>query len=197
MENGEEVYVQPISKRLVREIVEYIHLNEMDIDLYSATRYFVERETWATEIRRQFFGLEPTVVDFTELWQKERIIKGTLVTSSAEERAKAEDFYRRFGGSLSFSRTSTPAYPDVDFNNVINRGVSKGKALEALASYLDVSLAEVMAIGDGFNDISLLSTAGLAVAMGNASEELKAVADHVTLDIDHSGVAAAVGKFLL
>jgi hypothetical protein len=75
--------------------------------------------------------------------------------------------------------------------------VSKGRALEALASYLGIPLAEVMAIGDGINDIPLLSLAGLAVAMGNASDEVKAVADYVTLDVDHSGVAAAIEKFLL
>ena len=66
-----------------------------------------------------------------------------------------------------------------------------------MASFLKIPLTEVIAIGDGPNDISLLSTAGLAVAMGNASAEVKAAADHVTLDIDHSGVAATVNKFLL
>ena len=76
-------------------------------------------------------------------------------------------------------------------------GVSKGRALEALASYLGISLAEVMAIGDGINDIPLLSVAGLAIAMGNAPDEVKAVADYITLDVDHSGVAAAIEKFLL
>jgi hydroxymethylpyrimidine pyrophosphatase-like HAD family hydrolase len=80
---------------------------------------------------------------------------------------------------------------------VVAPDVSKGKALEALASFLGISLTEVMAIGDGINDIPLLSSVGLAVAMDNASDELKAVADHVTLDVDHHGVAAAINKFLL
>ena len=60
-----------------------------------------------------------------------------------------------------------------------------------------MSLDEVIAIGDGPNDIPLLTSAGLAVAMGNAPEELKAVADYVTLDIDHSGLAAAIERFLV
>ncbi len=54
----------------------------------------------------------------------------------------------------------------------------------------------VMAAGDGTNDISLLNTAGLGVAMGNAPDEVKAVADYVTLDVDHSGLAAAINRFL-
>ncbi len=196
-EKGEEVYVQPIGEECVRQVIEFAHRNEMDLDLYSATQYFVERETWATAIRRQFFGLQPTIVDFTQLWQRERIIKGTLVVFSVEERAKADSLYLHFKSSLNFSRTKTPAYPGIDFINVVAPDVSKGEALEALASFLGMPLTEVMAIGDGVNDVSLLSKAGLAIAMDNACDELKAVADYITLDVDHNGVAAAINKFLL
>jgi len=196
-EKGEEIYVEPISKELGRQVVEFAHRNEVNLDLYSAAHFFAERETWATDIRRQFFGLQPTIVDFTQLWPKERIIKGTLVVRSPEERAKADSFCRHFKGSLSFSRTKTPAYPEVDFINVVAPEVSKGKALEALASHLGIALIEVIAIGDGANDVSLLSKAGLAIAMDNATDELKAVADYVTLDVDHSGVAAVIERFLL
>ncbi len=93
--------------------------------------------------------------------------------------------------------TQTPAYPDVYFINIVAPGVSKGKALEVLASYLSIPLAEVVAIGDGANDISLLAKAGLAIAMENAVDELKAVADYITPDVEHNGVARAINKFLL
>ncbi|MFC1958032.1 Cof-type HAD-IIB family hydrolase [Chloroflexota bacterium] len=196
-ENGEEVYCRPINSELVRQIIEFAHLHEIQIELYSATNYFIERESWSSEVRRKFFGIEPDIVDFNKVWRQERIIKGTLLAASPEEKAKADDFYRYFDSTLSFSWTNTPAYPGVDFINVLDPDVSKGKALEALVAFLGIDLSEVMAIGDGVNDVSLLSRAGLAVAMGNAPDELNAVADYVTLDIDHSGVAAAVNRFLL
>ena len=199
-EQNKEVYVRLISKRLVREAVEFAHLNEINLELFSATQYFIERETWASDIRRQYFGILPALTDFTNIWERERIIKGTVAVSSAEERAKADSLCRRFEGdldNLTFSWTSTPAYPNVDFVNIVARGVSKGRALEALTSYLAIPLAEVMAIGDERNDVSLFATAGLAVAMGNAAAEVKAVADYITLDVDRSGVAAAIKKFLL
>ncbi|GAG39748.1 unnamed protein product [marine sediment metagenome] len=66
-----------------------------------------------------------------------------------------------------------------------------------LARQMRISLTEVIAIGDGHNDISLLSSAGLAIAMGDAPDELKAVVDYVTLDVDHNGLAQAIKKFLL
>lgn len=194
---GDEVYIQPISSDAVKRAVEFAHLNGIILDLYSTTHYFVERETWASDIRRKFFGIEPTVVDFTELWKQERIIKGGLAARSPGEIAKARSFCLHFDSSLHFTWTKTPAYPDINFVNVLAPEVSKGKALAVLASHLGISLGEVIAVGDGTNDIPLLALAGLAVAMGNAPDQVKAEADYVTLDIDHSGLAAAIKKFLL
>ena len=196
-QSDREVYVEPIPQELVKEIVEFIREHKMRIDLYSSRQFFVEREDWVTDIRRKFFELEPTLMDFGKLWQNERIIKGTLVVYSPEEKAQADRFGHHFKGRLNFSWTMTPAYPDMDFINVISRKVSKGKALEELASFLGVALSGVIAIGNGDNDVSLLSTAGLGIAMGNSPDELKAIADHVVPDVEHSGVSVAVEKFVL
>ncbi len=194
---GEEIYVQPVSRETVKQMVEVAHQYDLDLELYTVTHYFAERETWSTNAHRQFFGIYPTIVDFAKVWQRERIIKGALVPITPQETTKARDFCRQFGDSLHFSWVRTPAFPDVDFINILAPGVSKGKALEALASHLGVPLTEVIAVGDGTNDISLLASAGLAIAMGNAPSEVKAIADYVTLDVDHSGLAAAIEKFLL
>ena len=194
---GEEVYIRLVSRETVKQMIEFAHQHGMDLELFSSTQYFAERETWSTDIRRHFFGVEPTIVDFNNLWQQERIIKGTLTVRSAEERAKASRFCLHFEDSFYFSWTKSPAYPEVDFINVLAPGVSKGRALEALVSHLGISMSEIIAIGDGANDIPPLSVVGLAIAMGNATDEVKAVADYITLDVDHSGVAAAINKFLL
>ncbi|MBU2608895.1 MAG: HAD hydrolase family protein, partial [Chloroflexi bacterium] len=167
----------------------------IDLELYSATHYFAERETWSTKAHREYFDMEPTIIDFSQV-RGERIIKGGLVVTNPEERAGAQSFHRRFDGSLYLSWARTPAYPGVAFINILSPEVSKGKALEALVSYLGVGMNEVMAVGDGTNDISLLRTAGLAVAMGNAPDEVKAVADYLTLDVEQSGLAAAIREFL-
>jgi len=195
--DGSEIYVQPIKQGVVKQAVEFVHRYDIYLELFSSNHYFVERESWASEIRSSFFGIEATVVDFTDLWKRERIVKAQLIASSPQEATKAKKFYTHFDGKLRFSWAKTPAYPDIDFINVIAPEVSKGKALEALVSYLGIPLDEVMAVGDGNNDIPLLKSAGLAVAMGDAPDEVKAVADYITLDVDHNGLAAAINKFLL
>ena len=106
-------------------------------------------------------------------------------------------FQDEFVDCLRFSIARSPAFPEVDFINIIDTDVSKGIALNALASFLGIATEEVMAVGDGLNDIPLLETAGLAVAMGNAFPEVKKVADYITLGVDHSGLAAAINRFLL
>jgi len=196
-ETKEELFTSPIENELLEQLTDYSNSLGLDTDFYSVTKYFVARETWITDIRRDFYGLNPIVTNLKETMLREKIIKGAIVVASSEERTKAEEIGNHFADRLEFSWTTTPAYPEIVFINVIAPDVSKGKALEALASHLRINLAEVMAIGDGANDISLLSTAGLGIAVENASDELKAVADYITLDVEHSGVAAAVNKFLL
>ena len=194
---NEEIFIQPITKAVVKQVIEFTRVNEISIDLYSTTHYYVERETWSANVHRKFFRIQPILVDFANLWERETIIKGGLAATSPQEAAKARDFHLEFNSSLHFSWVKTPSYPGVEFINVVAPGVSKGKALKALASHLGIPLTEVIAIGDGINDISLLSSAGLGIAMGNAPDEVKAVADYVTLDVEQGGLAAAINKFLL
>jgi hypothetical protein len=80
---------------------------------------------------------------------------------------------------------------------VMKKGSSKGKAVEVLGSLLGIPRAEVMAIGDNENDLSMFSAAGLRIAMGNASEELKLKADHITGRNTECGVAEAIMRYCM
>ncbi len=194
--SGDEVYVQPVPSEIIREITDFIKGREMILELNSSTHCFAARESWAVDVRRKFFGLEPIIGSFDGLWQTERIIKATAIVRTAEERAGFEAFRDHFGGRLSYSWTKNDIARDADFINIIARGVSKGRALRELAGFLGVSLDQVAAIGDGGNDRSMLEVAGLGIAMGNSSDELKATADLVVADVESNGVADAVARLL-
>lgn len=74
------------------------------------------------------------------------------------------------------------------FCDITNKDVSKGNAIEKVCTYLSISLSNSMAIGDSDNDIDMLLKAGIKVAMGNGCDDLKKLADIVTLSNDQNGV---------
>ena len=78
------------------------------------------------------------------------------------------------------------------FLEIFNEDVSKGQALRKLTSYYNISRNEVVAIGDGENDISMLKYAGVGVAMENALPSVKSNADMVTLSNAEDGVSQAI-----
>ncbi|GAB4574604.1 MAG: Cof-type HAD-IIB family hydrolase [Anaerolineae bacterium] len=80
---------------------------------------------------------------------------------------------------------------------ILPPGASKGDGLRRLLAMLDISPDQVLALGDAENDLEMLTIAGIGVAMGNASPDLKAAADYVTASNDKDGVALAVERFVL
>jgi HAD superfamily hydrolase (TIGR01484 family) len=77
------------------------------------------------------------------------------------------------------------------------KGIDKGVGLKKLCEHLGLPLEQTIAVGDADNDTMALKTAGLAVAMGNATEPIKALADVIVADCDHNGCAEAIDKYLL
>lgn len=75
-------------------------------------------------------------------------------------------------------------------------GATKGEAIARLAAHLGLDRGQTMGFGDGGNDMTMMTMAGIGVAMENAVEELKERADYITLSNDEDGVAAALEHFL-
>lgn len=77
---------------------------------------------------------------------------------------------------------------------IIPKGIDKGTGIALICRHLGVDLKNTIAFGDSMNDAAMLKKAGLAVAMGNACEELKSLADVVCEDVAHDGVALALDR---
>ena len=88
------------------------------------------------------------------------------------------------------------AYSEVSSLECSARGVDKGTGLKRLCAMLGTTPAHCIAAGDADNDLPMLRTAGLGVAMGNAAEHIKTAADRVVSDLDHGGCAQAVRMLL-
>lgn len=109
--------------------------------------------------------------------------------------ARADLLASAFATSFTMLRTQYDAR-DLCIVDILNQGCSKGHALERWANYRGIDRSEVMAIGDNYNDVEMLTFAGHPVLMGNASHDLKENSWSVTLDNDCCGVAAAVEQVL-
>ncbi|MCZ8522362.1 MULTISPECIES: Cof-type HAD-IIB family hydrolase [Paenibacillus] len=84
------------------------------------------------------------------------------------------------------------------FNMELNpKGISKASGLEQVCGMLGITMNEVIAMGDSLNDVAMIRAAGLGVAMGNAQEEVKALADTVTVTNEEHGVARIIREYVL
>jgi hydroxymethylpyrimidine pyrophosphatase-like HAD family hydrolase len=81
------------------------------------------------------------------------------------------------------------------FADVNVAGISKATGLSVFADYYGIGMTEIMACGDGGNDIPMLKVAGIGVAMGNASEIVKASANFVTDTVENDGLCKALKHF--
>lgn len=83
------------------------------------------------------------------------------------------------------------------FVEINDKGISKGKALDVLCKKIGLTNKDLLAIGDGLNDLSMIEFAGLGIAMGNGNEKLKEAADYITKSNDEEGFSYAIEKFVL
>ncbi len=191
------VRTQPIDRETVLEAVEFARSNKIYMEMYTIDKFYAEQANWTDEIHKNFFGACITLDDIEKVGKKYEILKMETIARYPEEYEKAELLKKKFSGKLRFSIARSPAFPGVDFVNIIEPVVSKGNALKQLANHFKTPLEKVVAVGDGLNDLSLLSDAGLGIAMDNAFDEVKAVADVITGSVDNGGVAEVIQNYFL
>lgn len=83
------------------------------------------------------------------------------------------------------------------FLEFLDKSTNKGVGVSAIAKKLGIKQEEVICVGDAENDVAMMEYAGLGVAMGNATDEAKAVADYITFTNEDDGVAHVIEKFML
>lgn len=112
-----------------------------------------------------------------EKYADENILTAFINTEEAND-----DLYRGHFPDLHFTR-ATPM-----LSEVIMKGIHKATGISKIIEYLGKTIQDTIAFGDGLNDIEMIEIANTGVAMGNGREELKAVADYVTTDVDEDGI---------
>lgn len=144
-----------------------------------------------TQYEADMNGIEFKIKDFNTIDDNEDIIKVMMIDEAdildpAIEKLP-QDLYEKY------SVFKSAPY----FLEFTNKEVDKGLGLKRLGEHLGIKQDEIIACGDAGNDLSMVKYAGLGVAMGNATDEVKEAANFITTSNDEDGIANVIEKFIL
>ena len=165
----------------------------VSINVYSGKDWYVNTLDKWVEIEAQITGESPKVTSLADFLQEEKnLIHKLLLIDNAATIQKLKETL----ATMDFPQTDFYLSKD-NYLEVTHNQVSKKQALLELANYYQLSLTEIMSIGDNYNDIPMIETAGLGVAMGNAPTDVKVCANKVTDSNDQNGVSKAIKLYVL
>lgn len=188
---GEVIYERPLSAENARRIFKLGQDFGTTVMVWTGNRLYANRLDERAEIYGIQSRVSPQLAENTDdllkngatklLWYDEtEVINKYLLRS------------REILGAQIDINTSKPYY--LEF---VDARASKAIAMKKLGKYLGIARREMIAVGDGLNDISMIEYAGLGVAMGNSNPEVIEKADFVTLSNDNDGVAYVIEKYIL
>ena len=155
------------------------------------TPHVIRTRAWGEtlpEAQRPVFRQVPSLSEAAR--QAERLWKFAL---SHQDKPQLEAFVQHITDEAGV----TCEWSWVDQVDIAQQGNSKGKRLQQWLTRRGFSMQDVIAFGDNYNDLSMLESAGLGVAMGNADDAIKARADWVIGDNDHPSIAGAIYQKVL
>ena len=178
----------------IRYLYSLAEQSQVQLTLFDEEHYFVVGEK-ASKIVTDDAALvftTPTEISLEEACSGQHRMFQAMFLGNPEQ---VDDFETKFAQELCQRFSGVRSQPVI--YEAMPKGVTKACSLERLAQRLEIKPEEIMALGDANNDIEMLQFAGLGVAMGNASQHVKDLADYVTDSNEENGVATAIAKFIL
>jgi Cof subfamily protein (haloacid dehalogenase superfamily) len=177
---------------LAEQAIDLIREHGLDAWVYSGNDWLITRSD-APHVAREEWTVkfEPKVVrGFDDVLHNVAKIVGVSDDHGRVRRCEA-DAQAAFGRYATANR-SQPYYLDIT-----NKDANKGAVVEYLSRHLDVPAERIATIGDQPNDVLMFKRSGFSIAMGNASDEVKAQAAAVTDSYNNEGFAKAMERFIL
>ena len=188
---NEIIYEVPLEECIAREVIKELRKENVFINIYINDELIVETETQYIQDYSKSKKVSYKVVDDFDLLEFKKLNKILAIDYDAN---KIDELIKKLKNKFKeelYVVKSTPYYCEI-----CNIKATKGNAVKYLANKWSIKKEEIMAIGDQDNDIEMLLAAGVKVAVANATEGLKNVADYITDSVENDGAAKAIEKYI-
>lgn len=198
LQEKEELYVDYFDKKLALSMIEYLNNKDILITMYQEGKGYTSKldftgyeEIISPKMLEYMKNTRVEVKSLAEVVKKNsnKIEKFSILFKDPDLRMKTLEELKVRQDNC----TTSSIHMNLEINTIT---ANKGASLVELAKKLGIRQSEIMAIGDGGNDAEMIKAVGFGVAMGNATEELKQLADYVTTSCEEDGVAIAIEKIL-
>jgi Cof subfamily protein (haloacid dehalogenase superfamily) len=184
---GRVLLDRPMSVDDTRRIVAIVREHDAYTGYYAGQQWYVEKVCEEMRLEERAQPTPPTIVDDLITQAPDRAHKCIVIDLADDQRLAAT--YEAICGALPHLNVH---YSSNYSFEISDGSASKGAALEFYAGHRGIDPADIIAVGDGHNDMSMLRYAGVGVAMGNAPDEVKAAADRVVAANDADGLIELV-----
>lgn len=185
----QQIYRQVLSQREQKEIIQFLQEKELSIVAYKGDSIVIDRENEHSDVEAFLTNL-PSEYD-ADYFKDLKTPQLKFIGVGPVDKVQAAD--KELGGKFgqeTYATTSLPYF--LEFMHV---SVSKGKSIAVLGEQLGFTMEQVVACGDGNNDASMIMDAGRGIAMGNATDYLKNLADQITLTNDEDGLIPIMDQY--
>ncbi|MEM8673491.1 MAG: Cof-type HAD-IIB family hydrolase [Cyanobacteria bacterium P01_G01_bin.67] len=182
----------PLAPQIMPDVITTIEDFGLDVWLCSNDHWYLKDPQGVhVDHHSQTLKFEPTMIEnYQDI--EDGVIKIVGVGKDVDTVAQCETATQeKFRDRLSATR-SQPYYLDIT-----QPDANKGQVVTKLADYLSIPLAEIVTIGDNYNDIAMFKQSGISIAMGNASERVQQKATYITTSNQEEGFANAIERFVL
>lgn len=179
------LYERTIGAPAIDAIVETAIARGLEVSLFTRSEWFVESIGEGVLAEAEILGFGPTIIaDFGVAPSVHKV----LLIGSSDATAGLRDWANqsRHGISAALSKAT--------YCEITSARTSKAAAIGVLAQEYGIDISDVIAFGDGDNDLAMMARAGIGVAMGNGTPALKHAANLVTSSNDTDGIARALGR---
>lgn len=196
LKNKKIIHREHIPAKMIERILEIASKDDIMIHLITNGASIVskknlnEMKKYHMEIYQPMFQRVATVVDDIYSYAKNNMIeKINFYHQSETARDRSYQLLKDFPLTITFAETTSLEISPLN--------ITKASGLIKLCNYLNIDISETIAVGDANNDYDVLKTAGLAIAMQNANNDIKKICDVIVSDNDHDGCKEAIENYLI